>query len=91
MVSLLLFFSKQRPQRPQTAAECTYPINGYPGHIIVRWAQGIGRQGILMHQLVSKISIHTAHDGVPVQLRAVNFHALQAKKGGKHTSLSAVK
>lgn len=56
-----------------------YPINGHPGDVLMGRIQGVCLQCILMHQLVSKISIHAAHDGAPGQLRTVKIHALQAK------------
>lgn len=56
-----------------------YPINGHPGHILVWRLQRVSLQGILMHELVSQISIHTLHHGVPVQLRSVESRTLQGK------------
>lgn len=92
-VSLGMFFHRM-PQRPKGLLNALepYPINGYPGHIFMLRAQSVGLQGILMHQLVSQIPIHTAHDGVPGELRAVKFHALQTTTvGNKHPSTSVVK
>lgn len=58
---------------------CPYPINGHPRNKIVRRLQGVSLQGVLMHQLVSKIPSHTVHDGVPTQLRSKQLHALHVE------------
>ena len=53
-----------------------YPINGNPRYIIVWRVQGLGLQGILMHQLITQIPLHTFHDVIPAQVRFVEFCAL---------------
>ena len=47
--------------------------------------QGLGLQGVLMHQLVSLVPIHTAVDAFPLQLRAEEVHTLQSAKEGINT------
>ncbi len=37
-----------------------------------------------MHQLVSLVPVRTAHDAVPAQLGAVEFHALQTTMEGNN-------
>lgn len=65
------------------------PVDGDPGHEEVRGLQGGRLLGVLVHQLVALVPVHTAHNTAPLQAGLVQsqtgLRRLDDINGGLHT------